>query len=182
MVVVFALLGSTHAARAQSSLPIEGRPYAPYIALNLDAGLDLGSRDNRRHWLGAAAAGLGLFNGSHVWELTAGLRNIVNHRNDLTVALARMGVDNGLGIHAEGIWSLTDSAAGVGAGLSFSILNLEGVALADKQRTRQVSLFLRVPIGLIIHAGRSRMPADLACLEPRTPEMRKATNNVVAPR
>ena len=139
--------------------PIEAsRPYAPFVDLNLDGGLAMQSPGTRLHWLGAAAAGLGFFNGSHVWEVTAGLRDVIAGRRELTVALARLGIQNGLGFHAEGLWSFTNSAAGAGAGLSFSLLNAEGVLLFDSARTRSLLLFLRLPVGLIIEAGRSHAP------------------------
>jgi hypothetical protein len=158
---VFAILvGSSFPvpALAQSD-PIEAsRPYAPFTALNLDGGLAMQSAGTRLRWLGAAAAGLGFFNGSHVWEATAGLRDVFAGRRELTFALARLGIQNGIGFHAEGLWSFTSSAPGAGAGLSFSLLNVEGAVLFDSDRTRCLLFFLRLPVGLFIEAGRSHGP------------------------
>lgn len=153
---VFALMGSPHPAFAQPLAMATTRPYSSFVELNVDAGLALEFHDSRRHWLGAAATGLGLFNGNHVWEFTVGLRDTFKESHELTFALARLGVESGLGLHAEGLWSFSDGAVGAGAGLSLSILNLEGVALFDASRTKQLLLFLRVPLGLIVHAMRER--------------------------
>jgi len=152
VVAMFASMGSLHPAFAQPLRMELSRPYAPFVAGNLDGGLALESRDTQFRWLGAASAGLGLFNGNHVWEFTVGLRDILGERHELTLALARLGVENGLGFHAEGLWSFSDAAVGAGAGLSFSILNAEGVVLFDPSRTTCLLIFLRVPVGLIVRS------------------------------
>jgi hypothetical protein len=156
--VVVAAIAHTSPARTET-FPLEAsRPYAPFVALNLDAGLARNFTRDRFRWLGAAAAGVGLFNGSHVWDFTAGLRDTLRDRRELTVSVARQGVENGFGFHAEGLCGLAPVAAGVGAGLSFSILNAEAAMLFDHPRTKYLSLFLRVPVGMIVHAARSHAP------------------------
>lgn len=147
-----------NSARAES-LPLEAsRPYSPFVALNLDGGLARNFASERFRWLGAASAGLGYFNGSHVWDFTVGLRDGLHDRRELMFSVARQGVENGLGFHAEGLCGFAPVAAGVGAGLSFSILNAEAAMLFDDARTKYLSLFLRVPVGLIIHSARSPAP------------------------
>lgn len=160
LLFVFAMLATLGTARRvlAQTFPLETGPYAPFVAVNLDGGLALQSHGDGRRWLGAAAAGLGLYNGNHVWEATVGLRAVIHDRRELSVALARMGIENGLGFHAEGIWSFSDTAAGAGAGLSFSVLNAEGMVLFDSNRTKCLLLFLRLPVGLMIHVGHSRAP------------------------
>jgi len=155
---LLASIASSRPARAET-FPLEGsRPYAHFVALNLDGGLARSFASNRFRWLGAAAAGLGLFNGSHVWDFTVGLRDMLHDRRELTVSVARQGVENGLGFHAEGLCGFVPVASGVGAGVSFSILNVEAAMLFDRARTKYLSLFLRVPVGLIIHTARPHVP------------------------
>src|SRR5664279_1796708 len=98
VLTVIATMGCARAAYAQT-FPLETGPYAPFVAVNLDGGLAMQSHGDGLRWLGAAAAGLGLFNGNHVWEATLGLRDLVHDRHELTVALARLGIENGLGLH-----------------------------------------------------------------------------------
>jgi hypothetical protein len=159
LLILIALVAPTESFRPAfaQSLPLEAsRSYAWFIPLNLDGGLALNLDGARSRFLGAASAGVGIFNGSHVWECTAGLRDIFQDHREMAVALARSGVENGLGFHAEGLWGIAAAAAGAGAGLSFSIVNVEGSVLFDPHRTKYLSLFLRVPVGLMIHAATTR--------------------------
>jgi hypothetical protein len=137
----------SHAAEAMGP----PRGYAPFVALQLDGG---GARDLERHrsgWLGAAAAGVGLYDGSHVWELTAGARGIRGDQRALTVSASRATVETGLGARAGALWDLDRRAAGFGGGVSFSVLNLEGDLVLDGNPTASLSLFVQVPVGLLAY-------------------------------
>jgi hypothetical protein len=131
--------------------PDAGRPLAPFLSLDLDGGLARSSEHSRWLLLGAATAGLGLYNGLRVWTFNAGVRGMRNEGRAAVVAVSRTSVESGFGLHGGGLWDFGRAAPGVSAGLSLSLLNLQGDLLFDGARTCYLSLFVRVPVGFLAH-------------------------------
>jgi hypothetical protein len=119
--------------------------------LDLDAGAAWEAEGGRWRLLGAATAGIGFYNGSRIWGLGAGLRGVRGDERAVIATASRMSVESGIGLHASALWDVGRAAAGAAAGVSFSVLNLEGDLLLDDPRTKFVSLFVRIPAGFLTY-------------------------------
>jgi hypothetical protein len=126
-----------------------------FPTFHIDGGI---ARDLERHrWQGliGAAAGVGLYDGTRLWELTAGAQA---GRRTVTIALDRTTVQTGLGVHGTALWDLERRAPGLGAGVSFSLLEVQGSVVFDDAVAGYVSVFLIVPVGFLIHLARGGRP------------------------
>jgi hypothetical protein len=138
-------------AAGQRAIITPPRSYRPFVSLHLDGG---GARNfERGRWglLGAAAAGVGLYDGDRIWDFTAGVRGVRGDQRAVTLEAARATVESGFGYRATVIWDLDRRAAGVGAGLGLSLLKLEGDIVFDGKPTVYALLFVSVPVGFLAH-------------------------------
>jgi hypothetical protein len=119
--------------------------------MHVDAGAARSFARDRFGWLLAGAAGLGLYDGSHVWDFTLGLRKIERDPYQVTFSTSRTWVESGLGLHAQALWLPSPGTVGAGAGASFSLLEAQVAMLLDDSRTKYAALFVHVPVGLIVH-------------------------------
>ena len=138
-------------ATAQTLELAPKRAYTPFASVDLDGGAARSLETSRWLLLGAATAGLGLYDGSRIWSLSAGLRGVRGDERAALVTVSRSSVETGIGLHAGALWDLGRDAAGAAVGLSWSLLNLEGDLLFDGPRTRYVLLFIRVPVGFLTY-------------------------------
>jgi hypothetical protein len=146
-VVAEAVPPSSPAAAAAAA----ARSDVAFPAFQIEGGI---ARDIERHrWVGlvGAAAGVGLYDGNRLWELTAGAQV---GRRVVTISLDRTSVQTGLGLHGTTLWDLDRRAPGLGVGVSFSLLEVQGSLVLDDPLAGYVSVFLRVPVGFLIHLGR----------------------------
>lgn len=152
-VLAVALWVSIHArvASAEAFPLATGPSYRPFFAVNLDGGVARNVDPGRFGWLAAGAAGLGFYDGNHVWDFTLGLRKIARDPYQVVLAASRIWVESGLGLHARTLWLPARGDWGAGAGVSFSIVGAEVATLFDGQRTKYAALYLHVPVGLILH-------------------------------
>jgi hypothetical protein len=147
-------LASARTAAGQSPPLASSRPYAPFISLQLDGGVARNFERGRWGLLGGGGAGVGLYNGDHVWDFTADVRGVRADQRAIAISGARTTVENGLGLHAGVIWDLDRRAPGMRVGLSLSLLNLEGAIIHDGGPTTHLSLFVRVPVGFLAYLAR----------------------------
>ena len=140
-------------ATAQTVEMAPKRAYTPFASLDLDGGAARNLETSRWLLLGAATAGLGLYDGSRIWSLGAGIRGLRGDERAALVTVSRSSVETGIGLHAGALWDLGRSAPGAAAGLSFSLFNLEGDLLFDGPRTRYVLLFIRIPVGFLTYVA-----------------------------
>jgi hypothetical protein len=140
-------------AMVQALAPDAGRPYAKFVTLDLDGGVARSTEHSRWLLLGAASAGLGLYNGLRIWTFGAGIRGMRNDERAAIVTISRTGVESGLGLRWGGLWDLDRAAPGLSAGVSLSVLNLQGDILFDGARTCHLSLFVRIPVGFLAYLG-----------------------------
>lgn len=126
-----------------------------FPAFQIDGGI---ARDLERHrWVGlvGAAAGVGLYDGNRLWELTAGAQV---GRRMVTISLDRTTVQTGLGLHGTTLWDLDRRAPGVGVGVSFSLVEVQGSIVLEDRLAGYISIFLSVPVGFLVHLARGGHP------------------------
>jgi hypothetical protein len=138
-------------AQALALNPAPRRAYAPFAALDLDGGVARGSETSRWLLLGAATAGLGLYDGVRVWTVGAGMRGMRGEQRAALATVSRINVETGIGLHAGALWDIGRAAPGVSAGLSLSLFNLRGDLFFDAPCTGYLSLFIRIPAGLLAY-------------------------------
>lgn len=153
LIATFASIWAPPRAAAQvlAADPDANRPYAPFVAVDLDGGVARSFETSRWLPLGAATAGLGLYDGGRVWTVAAGVRGLRGHQRAAIVTVSRTSAGSGIGLHAGALWDLGRAAPGASAGLSMSVFNLQGDLVFDGPRTSYLSLFVRVPVGFLAH-------------------------------
>lgn len=151
LVLAIAVFASPAPAVAQTMELAPKRAYTSFASLDLDAGAARSLETSRWLLLGAATAGLGLYDGSRIWSVAAGLRGLRGEERAAIVTVSRSSVETGIGLHAGALWDLGRDAPGASAGLSFSLLDLEGDLLFDGSRTRYLLLFIRIPVGFLTY-------------------------------
>ena len=153
--LIVALTSTSAPTRATAQIlapgPDANRAYVPFVALDLDGGVARNFETSRWLLLGAATAGLGLYDGGRIWAMAAGVRGLRGDERAAIVTVSRTSVSSGIGLHAGGLWDLGRSAPGASAGLSLSVFNLQGDLVFDGARTSYLSLFVRVPVGFLTH-------------------------------
>jgi hypothetical protein len=144
---------SLHArvASAEAFPLATGPAYRPFLAVNVEGGGARNIDADRFGWLAAGAAGLGFYDGNHVWDFTLGLRKVARDPYQVVLAAARIWVESGLSLHARSLWLPSHGDWGAGAGVGFSIIGAEAAVVFDEQRTKYAALYLHVPVGLILH-------------------------------
>jgi hypothetical protein len=124
---------------------------ARFVAVDLDGGVARSSETSRWLLLGAATAGLGLYDGVRILSFGAGIRGMRGDQRAVIATASRTSVGTGIGLHAGALWDLGRAAPGASAGLSLSVFNLQGDLLFDGPRTLYLSLFVRVPAGFLAY-------------------------------
>jgi hypothetical protein len=122
-----------------------------FPAFRIEGGIARDLEGHRWQGLAGAAAGLGVYDGDRIWELTAGAQA---GRPAVTISVDRTTVQTGLGVHGTALWDLDRRAPGLGAGVSFSLLEVQGGVVLDDGVAGFVSLFVNLPVGFLIHLAR----------------------------
>ena len=152
------LAAAPRSARAQMP-EIYGPPRLLW-ALDLDGGLtrELGSGGASSRWraFGRVGAGIARFDGLRLQSATLELGGHRSSRRTLGLAAQIASVQMGLSTTATLMRDLTHGGFGAGLGAGFSFLQLQGQLFQNGPATRAVSLFLRVPVGLLFHVWRTR--------------------------
>jgi hypothetical protein len=150
-IAAFALIWDPPRAGAQvfSLEPESTRPNAPFVALDLSGGVARNFEAPRWSLLGAATAGVGLYNGKRVLSFAAGVRGLRNDQRALVVTASHITLGSGVGMHGGALWDFSRDAPGASAGLSLALFNLQADLLFDDARTFYLSAFLRVPLGFL---------------------------------
>jgi hypothetical protein len=157
-----ALLILTAAAAVNAQAPV---PMVPALqeptrrlwALDLDGGAsrDLGPSGGWRAF-GRIGAGLGWFDGQRLLGATLALGGHRSSRATLGLGGQIASVQSGLGATATVMRDLTHGGFGAAVGGSFSLLNVQAQIFQNGPSTRAVTIFLRAPLGLLLHIWRSR--------------------------
>jgi len=124
---------------------------ARFVALDLDGGVARSSEVSRWLLLGAATAGLGLYDGVRILTFAAGIRGMRGDERAAIATVSRTSVGTGIGLHAGALWDLGRAAPGASAGFGLSVFNLQGDLLFDGARTCYLSLFVRIPAGFLAY-------------------------------
>jgi hypothetical protein len=138
-------------AAGQVAVVSQERSYAPFASLHLDGGMARNFDRHRWGLLGGVAAGMGLYDGAHIWNFTAGVRGMRGDQRAVTISGARATVESGWGLSTAAIWDLDRKVPGIGAGVSLSLLTLEGDLVFDGTPTKYVSLFVSLPVGFLAY-------------------------------
>lgn len=121
-----------------------------FIVVNLDAG----SLQVHPSWdfqqMGRLAGGIGWFNGRRIIGVQAEAGAHIGPSYSLGLGAEYSSVRTGLSGGVAVMRNLTAEAFGARAELGLSVVRLQAVAFADGRDTRQLSLFVRIPIGLIV--------------------------------
>jgi hypothetical protein len=151
--LVLALLGVAAPARAQLA-PSGVRRLGP--ALDLDGG---GGRASDGHgWggFGRLGAGVYLINDEQYAGLTATAAVASWRKPAFGLSAAWAHVETGLGATGGGEIT-TGGVVGFQAGLSLSVLHVEGQLLLDTPRTKALVFYLRIPLGLLYGVLKTRI-------------------------
>jgi hypothetical protein len=152
LALVFVAPWAPSRAGAQVMFPvIPKRPYARFVSVNVDGGVARGWEPSRWSLMGAASAGLGLYDALHLWSFDAGIRGLRGDQRAVTAAVSRTSVESGLGVHAGPLWDLGRAVPGAAAGFNVSVVSLEGDVVFDSVRTRHLLLFVRIPAGFLAY-------------------------------
>ena len=153
-----ALLGAQFLAPAPARAQAPREPFRRFIALDLDLG---GARDltaATNHAFARAGAGLAWLDGQYLLATEVEAARILSDRTTLGLGAQFVSIESGLGATITATRDLTHAGFGAGAGVSFSLLNLQALLFSDEPQTRAVLLFLRLPAGLFLHLARGGPP------------------------
>lgn len=162
------LLGARDAA-AQAPLVFPKKPTVPVFALDLDLGGAQAPGGDPRLWFGRIGAGLSFWNGERLIDVTTEWGTWRNDRRTFGLSTRYLSASTGLGATATVVHDVDSEAWGGGVGVSYSLLNLQAIVIDTLPRTTRLTLFVRIPFGLITHellrarASRAKNP------EPPTP-------------
>ena len=105
---------------------------------------------------GRVGAGLGHFDGQRLLSATLELGTHGASRTTLGLSGQIVSVQAGLGATATVLRDVSHGGYGAGLGVGFSFLQLQGLVFQNGPATRALTLFLRAPLGLLIHVWRAR--------------------------
>jgi hypothetical protein len=160
--VVCGLLAGPVAVMAQAgtqgrrALTFPQHPTVPLLAVDADLGGSLALGGGHRTWFGRVGAGLSLWNGDRLIDVTAEFGGWLNERRTLGLGGRYLSAHTGLGATATVMREIAHDhqghgAWGAGAGVSFSLVNVQAVTFSSDPRASRFMLFVRVPLGLITH-------------------------------
>jgi hypothetical protein len=148
-------LGSLLAASDAAAQPLvfAAQPTVPLVAVDVDLGGSLAPGGEHRTWFGRIGAGLSLWNGARLIDVTAEWGGWRNQRTTLGLATRYLSAHTGLGATATVVREVgqNENAWGAGAGVSFSVVNLQAIVFASDPHATRVQMFVRMPLGLMAH-------------------------------